>query len=113
MLPERVSAGRGGSHMRVSGGDGDFEARAIAGTHTVLIALDCLEARRKGLKGFALLGARSTLMPLRAPSRDRLAEFVPNTPCTPVALMEPVGIARVNDAVERMSFDLMKLPHQI
>jgi hypothetical protein len=39
--------------MRVSGGDGDFKAKAIAGTHTVLIALDCPEARRKGLKGFA------------------------------------------------------------
>jgi phosphatidylserine/phosphatidylglycerophosphate/cardiolipin synthase-like enzyme len=39
--------------MRVSGGDGDFRAKAIAGTHTVLIALDCPEARRQGLKGFA------------------------------------------------------------
>jgi phosphatidylserine/phosphatidylglycerophosphate/cardiolipin synthase-like enzyme len=39
--------------MRVSGGDGDFKAKAIAGTHTVLIALDCPEARRNGLKGFA------------------------------------------------------------
>jgi len=39
--------------MRVDGGDGDFKARAIAGTHTVLIALDCPEARCKGLKGFA------------------------------------------------------------
>jgi len=29
------------------------EAKAIAGTHTVLIALDCPEARCKGLKGFA------------------------------------------------------------
>lgn len=42
--------------MRVSGssgGNGDFKAKAIAGTHTVLLALDCVEARRKGLKGFA------------------------------------------------------------
>jgi phosphatidylserine/phosphatidylglycerophosphate/cardiolipin synthase-like enzyme len=39
--------------MRVSGGTGDFKARAIAGTHTVLIALDCPEARSKGLMGFA------------------------------------------------------------
>jgi phosphatidylserine/phosphatidylglycerophosphate/cardiolipin synthase-like enzyme len=39
--------------MRVPGGDGDFKARAIAGTHTVLIALDCPQARCKGLKGFA------------------------------------------------------------
>jgi phosphatidylserine/phosphatidylglycerophosphate/cardiolipin synthase-like enzyme len=39
--------------MRVSGDGGDFKARVIAGTHTILIALDCVEARRKGLKGFA------------------------------------------------------------
>ena len=39
--------------MRVSGSGGDFKARAIAGTHTVLIALDCPQARCKGLKGFA------------------------------------------------------------
>jgi len=39
--------------MRVGGGDGDFRARAISGTHTILIALDCPEPRRKGLKGFA------------------------------------------------------------
>jgi phosphatidylserine/phosphatidylglycerophosphate/cardiolipin synthase-like enzyme len=39
--------------MRTSGGTGDFKAKAIAGTHTVLIALDCPEARRKGLMGFA------------------------------------------------------------
>ena len=39
--------------MRISGGDGDFKAKAISGTHTILIALDCPEPRRKGLKGFA------------------------------------------------------------
>src|ERR1041385_7549882 len=39
--------------MRISGGDGDFKAKAISGTHTILIALNCPEARRKGLKGFA------------------------------------------------------------
>ena len=27
--------------MRTTGGEGDFSARAIAGTHTVLIALNC------------------------------------------------------------------------
>jgi len=32
---------------------GGFEAKAIAGIHTVLIALNCPEARRKGLMGFA------------------------------------------------------------
>jgi phosphatidylserine/phosphatidylglycerophosphate/cardiolipin synthase-like enzyme len=37
----------------VSGGQGDFKAKAIAGTHTILIALDCPEPRRKGLMGFA------------------------------------------------------------
>lgn len=39
--------------MRVAANGGDFKAKAIAGTHVVLIALDCLEGRRKGLKGFA------------------------------------------------------------
>ena len=33
--------------------NGDFNARAIAGTHTVLIALNCKDPRRKDLKGFA------------------------------------------------------------
>src|SRR5262245_19572435 len=45
--------GWGRRNMRASGGTGDFKAKAIAGTHTVLIALDCPEARRKGLMGFA------------------------------------------------------------
>ncbi len=39
--------------MRVVAAQGDFRVKAIAGTHTVLIALDCLEARRHGLLGFA------------------------------------------------------------
>jgi hypothetical protein len=30
-----------------------FEAKAISGTHTILIALNCSDAIRKGLKGFA------------------------------------------------------------
>src|SRR3979411_2769783 len=30
-----------------------FEAKAIAGTHTILLALNCPDAVRKGLKGFA------------------------------------------------------------
>ena len=39
--------------MRTTGGEGDFKAKVISGTHTILIALNCPEARRKGLKGFA------------------------------------------------------------
>jgi phosphatidylserine/phosphatidylglycerophosphate/cardiolipin synthase-like enzyme len=31
----------------------DFEAKAISGTHTILIALNCPESRRNGLMGFA------------------------------------------------------------
>src|SRR5258706_2830173 len=31
----------------------DFQAKAISGIRTVLIALDCPEERRKGLMGFA------------------------------------------------------------
>jgi phosphatidylserine/phosphatidylglycerophosphate/cardiolipin synthase-like enzyme len=30
-----------------------FEAKAISGTHTILVALNCPDASRKGLKGFA------------------------------------------------------------
>jgi hypothetical protein len=30
-----------------------FEAKAISGIHTILIALNCPDAVRKGLKGFA------------------------------------------------------------
>jgi phosphatidylserine/phosphatidylglycerophosphate/cardiolipin synthase-like enzyme len=33
--------------------NGDFKVHAIAGTHTVLMALDCPDSRRKGFKGFA------------------------------------------------------------
>ena len=39
--------------MRVMQSQGDFRAKAIAGTHTVLVALDCKQERRKGLLGFA------------------------------------------------------------
>ncbi|MDQ1397880.1 MAG: hypothetical protein QOG64_3139, partial [Acidimicrobiaceae bacterium] len=40
--------------MRVSAASGDFQARVIAGTRTVLIALDCPGRRRSGLLGFAI-----------------------------------------------------------
>ncbi len=43
----------GGKSAGTGGGNGDFEAKAIAGTHTVLIALNCPQGRCKGLKGFA------------------------------------------------------------
>ena len=39
--------------MRAFMSEGDFRVKEIAGTHTVLIALDCTEARRHGLMGFA------------------------------------------------------------
>src|SRR4030042_4137097 len=39
--------------MRVIKTEGDFRAKVMPGTHTVLIALDCPEARRHGLMGFA------------------------------------------------------------
>lgn len=39
--------------MRVVTSQGDFKAKAIAGTHTVLIALDCTEPSCKDLMGFA------------------------------------------------------------
>ena len=34
--------------------NGDFTALAIAGTHTVLLALNCRDKRRKGLLGFSI-----------------------------------------------------------
>jgi phosphatidylserine/phosphatidylglycerophosphate/cardiolipin synthase-like enzyme len=39
--------------MRVTKRAGDFSAKAVAGIHTVLVALDCKEERRQGLLGFA------------------------------------------------------------
>ena len=47
---EKISEGLRYAHTQT---EGDFRAKAIAGTHTVLIALDCDEARRHGLMGFA------------------------------------------------------------
>ena len=40
--------------MRVIKENGDFRVKAIAGTHTVLIALDCKDKARKDLAGFAM-----------------------------------------------------------
>lgn len=39
--------------MRVAATAGKFRANAIAGTHTILMALDCDEEKRHGLLGFA------------------------------------------------------------
>ncbi|MEN3331633.1 MAG: hypothetical protein V7641_998 [Blastocatellia bacterium] len=39
--------------MRVIANKGKFRAKVIAGTHTVLVALDCDESSRQGLMGFA------------------------------------------------------------
>ena len=39
--------------MRLAAQKGDFRVKAIAGTHTILIAIDCPEPRRHGLLGFA------------------------------------------------------------
>jgi len=39
--------------MRVAAAAGSFRAKAIAGTHTILMALDCDENKRNGLLGFA------------------------------------------------------------
>lgn len=38
--------------MRVESSAGDFRVKAIAGTRTILMAIDCPEARRTGLRGF-------------------------------------------------------------
>jgi phosphatidylserine/phosphatidylglycerophosphate/cardiolipin synthase-like enzyme len=39
--------------MRITANKGNFKVKAIAGTHTVLVALDCDEPSRHGLMGFA------------------------------------------------------------
>lgn len=41
--------------MRTSGAsvNGDFQVRVVAGTRTILMALNCSEERRQGLRGFA------------------------------------------------------------
>ena len=39
--------------MRIESSAGDFRVKAIAGIRTVLIAIDCPESRRTGLRGFA------------------------------------------------------------
>ena len=39
--------------MRFTKTAGDFSAKVITGTHTILMALNCKDARRKGLLGFA------------------------------------------------------------
>ena len=49
---------------RADSPNSNFHAKAIAGTHTVLLALDCAEPRRQGLLGFAIqreqIGSAST-----------------------------------------------------
>ncbi|MBS1791767.1 MAG: hypothetical protein JST85_28925 [Acidobacteria bacterium] len=40
--------------MRITKIKGEFRVKAIAGTHTVLIAMDCSETCRHGLMGFAI-----------------------------------------------------------
>jgi phosphatidylserine/phosphatidylglycerophosphate/cardiolipin synthase-like enzyme len=39
---------------RKASDNGDFNALAIAGTHTILLALNCKDVRRKGLLGFSI-----------------------------------------------------------
>ena len=39
--------------MRVTASQGDFKVKAIAGIRGVLLAIDCPEQRRAGLRGFA------------------------------------------------------------
>jgi phosphatidylserine/phosphatidylglycerophosphate/cardiolipin synthase-like enzyme len=58
-----------------------FQAKAISGIHTVLIALDCPEARRNGLKGFAIqreaVGAGSAPKWLRSKKVFKSVELDP------------------------------------
>src|ERR1700730_1387963 len=57
--------------------------------------------------------SRRRLCAKRSAGRDRPAELISNTPRAKVALMKPIGVGGVDDAVERMSFDIEKFPHQV
>lgn len=78
--------------MRVVRQAGDFRVKAIAGTHTVLLAIDCAEARRHGLLGFAfkresLDGGKEKWLPstkvFRSLIPDPRAERDPDDPTQP------------------------------
>lgn len=80
--------------MRVITPPGDFRAYAIAGTHTILIALDCPKEKCKGLLGFAFrrerLGTQDTspkwlrsLKVFQSLVPDPLSERNPNDPAKP------------------------------
>jgi phosphatidylserine/phosphatidylglycerophosphate/cardiolipin synthase-like enzyme len=79
--------------MRVSAKAGDFRVKAIAGTHTILMAIDCNEQRRHGLKGFAFkretVGGQGSTKWLRAQKvfksvvPDPKAERDPDDPTQP------------------------------
>jgi len=80
--------------MRVPASGGGFQAKAISGTHTILIALDCAVARRQGLMGFAFkreqVGAGDSgakwlrsLKVFKSLVSDPLNERDPNDPSQP------------------------------
>lgn len=68
--------------MRVTATQGDFSAKVIAGTYTILIALNCSDESRKGLLGFAfqreVLGKKNGEGPKWLRSQKVFKSLVPN-----------------------------------
>ena len=66
--------------MRVIKENGDFRVKAIAGTHTVLIALDCKDKARKDLAGFAMQVVLNRRLASGQPKRFQFIETEPDQP---------------------------------
>lgn len=64
--------------MRANGSAGGVRVRAIAGTRVVLLAMDCDEASRKGLMGFAVSRRRGTRAPMWLASMKVFRSIVPD-----------------------------------
>jgi phosphatidylserine/phosphatidylglycerophosphate/cardiolipin synthase-like enzyme len=82
-----------------------FKAKAIGGTHVILIALDCPEAVRKGLKGFAFereqVGAGS-----------QGAKFLRSQKVFKSVVPDPKNAHDPNDASKPLAFYTDKFPVQ-
>jgi phosphatidylserine/phosphatidylglycerophosphate/cardiolipin synthase-like enzyme len=95
----------GSLDMRATGGAGDFKAKAIAGTHTVLIALDCPEARRKRLMGFAF--QREIVGP-----NSRGAKYLRSLKVFKSLVPDPKNAHDPNDPSKPLAFYTDKFPVQ-
>jgi phosphatidylserine/phosphatidylglycerophosphate/cardiolipin synthase-like enzyme len=81
-----------------------FEAKAIAGIHTILIALNCPDAARKGLKGFAF--ERETVGAGKAP------KFLRSQKVFKSVVPDPKNAHDPSDATKPLAFYTDKFPVQ-